>query len=109
MKLHRQQRVSKLIKEYLNELILRYSEFPGALATITEVEVSPNLKTAKVKISVLPTEKSADVLKILSKRAGELQYLLNRKLNIRPMPRIEFVLDFGLEKAARIEKQLMNE
>ena len=46
---------------------------------------------------------------ILTSRAGALQFLLNRKLNIKPMPRIAFVRDLGAESAAEVERLLKEE
>ena len=109
MKFHRQERVSKLIMEYLNELILREVEVPGALVTITDVEISKDLEHAKVLVSILPSEKSEGVLKVLEKSQNKLQFTLGRKLNIRPMPKISFEIDYGMEKAARIEKLSLEE
>jgi ribosome-binding factor A len=42
----------------------------------------------------------------LKAHAGQFQYLLLRKINIKPMPRITFALDHGLENAAKVEKLL---
>lgn len=109
MRFHRPERVSKLIMEYLNELILRQVETPGALATITDVAVSKDLDRAVVKVSVLPSEKGAEVLKILAKEQRELQFRLSRKLNIKPMPQIVFELDYGPQKAAGVEKALLSD
>jgi ribosome-binding factor A len=49
------------------------------------------------------------IFEILKKKQGKLQFILSRKMNIRPMPRINFELDFGLEKAAAVEKALLDE
>ncbi len=49
------------------------------------------------------------VLKILEKNRSHLQYLLMRKINIKPMPKIEFKIDRGLEKAAEFEKLLLDD
>lgn len=104
---HRPERVSDLIIEELNNLMLREIEVPDALVTITDVEVLKDLSRAVVKISVLPSEKSDLALKILEKNRSHLQYLLLRKMNIKPMPQIFFKIDRGLEKAAVIEKRLL--
>jgi|ERR1700722_1416011 len=109
MKFFRSQRVSKLIREQLAEIIIREVDFHGALATITDVEVEKKLDFARVKVSVIPAAKSGSVLKELEKQVGHLQHLLNNKMNIRPMPRIRFELDKGYENAAKIEKDLMEE
>jgi len=94
MRFHRPERVSDLIIEELNKLIVREIEFePGVLVTITDVAVDRRLDTAKVRISVIPLEKTERVLEILQKFAGRLQRWLWKKINIRPMPRIEFTID----------------
>ncbi len=102
-------RVSKLIKEELSKIILRELEFPGTLATITEVEVNKKLDTAKVLVSVIPSSLAANLVSRLAAGAGELQHLLLKKLNIKPMPRIYFELDRGPENAAIVEKRLLED
>jgi len=102
-------RVQSLIQEELSKIILRELEFPGALVTITEVDVNKKLDTAKVHVSVIPSSAAPKVLMELGRRAGDLQYLLLKKINIKPMPRIYFELDRGLENAAAVEKKLMED
>ena len=101
----RTERVGKLIREELSKMILREVELP-ALATITEVEVDKELEGARVKVSVLPASGEKAVLAALTGRAGYLQHLLLKKINIKPMPRIFFVIDHGFENAALVEKLL---
>ncbi len=107
MAFQRHQRVSSLIQEELNKIILRELEFGDALVTLTRIEVQKDLDYAAVNFSVIPVEKSKEVLRILNKNRRHLQYLLLRKINIKPMPEIRFQIDYGLEKAAKIEKVLL--
>ena len=109
MRRHRPERISDLIIEELNKIILKELEFPGALVTITDAAVTAKLDYAVIKFSVLPSKKSEEVLKILEKLRPHLQYLLIRKLNIRPVPKISFKIDYGLEKAAGVEKALLED
>ncbi|MBI4095069.1 MAG: ribosome-binding factor A [Candidatus Liptonbacteria bacterium] len=106
---YRPLRVGKLIREELNKLIQREVEISGALATITDVAIDKKLERARVYVSVLPMEKSAGALDLFKKSEGRLQYLLGRKLNIKPMPHIEFVPDRGPEHAAEVEKILIKD
>lgn len=105
----RHERVSELIRKELGELILRDLEFPGAIMTILEVDVTKKLDYARVHCSVIPSAKSEEVLKILNSQRRDLQNKLLRKINIRPMPEVQFEIDHGAEKAAEIEKVFIEE
>lgn len=109
MKFFRSERVSSLYREELSKLMIREIDFHGALVTITDVEIDKKLEHAKVKVSVIPSNKGDLVLKALDSQAGHLQHLLMKKVNIKPMPRIAFSLDRGYENAAKVEKGLMGE
>ena len=102
----RAERVSKLIREQLSIMLVREMEFPGAIVTITEVEVDKKLEHAKIEVSVIPSSWGDDALAALERNAGRFQHLLLKKINIKPMPRIVFALDRGLENAATVEKIL---
>lgn len=105
----RPERVRSLIKQLLSLILLKEVEINGVLITLTDVEIkNKDLQIAKVRVSVIPTERSKDVLKILKLKRGYFQHLLNTKMNIKPMPRIEFEIDYGPEKAAGVEKALLN-
>ena len=106
---YRPLRVGNLIREELGILLQRELEFPGALVTITEVDVSKKMDIAHVRVSVLPSPKGPEMLKILQAARGELQFKLVRKLNIKPMPQVMFDIDHGPENAAAVEKALLAE
>lgn len=103
----RHQRVESLIREELNKIILRELEFGGALVTVTNVLVQKDLDYAAVSVSVIPTEKTKEVLAVLDKNRGRLQHLLLKKIQIKPMPEIRFQIDGGLEKAAEVERAFL--
>jgi ribosome-binding factor A len=103
----RHQRVESLIRDQLNDLILRELEFGGVLVTVTEVEVQKDLDYANIKVSAIPSEKSAEVVKLLEQNKKRLGHLLLRKINIKPMPELRFLIDVGMEKAAEVEKALL--
>lgn len=104
MKFYRRERISKLILEELNNWISKELEFRGALVTLTDVEVSPDLEVAIVKFSVIPSDKAPEAFKILEQFTSRLQGWLLKKINIKPLPRLRFELDRGLENAAEVEK-----
>lgn len=109
MRFYRSQRVEKLIREELSKILVREFEFPNALVTVTEVQVDKKLEHAKVMVSVIPSATEESALATLDKNVGMIQHMLLKKINIKPMPRISFALDRGLENAARVEKVLIKE
>lgn len=106
---HRPARVSKLISNELSKLIQRELEFNNALVTISHVSIDNKMDNAAIGVSIIPKEKEAEVIELLSREAPRLQRTLHHHLNIKPMPRLVFKIDSGLEEAARIEKLLLNE
>lgn len=99
-------RVNQLLKQEISQSLLREIDFTNVLVTVTEVETSPDLRQAKVKISVMPTEKNEQVLKILEKNIYHLQQILNKKLTMKTVPKIRFVIDQTEVRTQRIEKIL---
>ncbi len=107
MSQRRQEQLNELIQQELSQIILREVEMPeDSLSTITNVEVDKDYLTAKVFLSVFPFKYSQRVLGKLRKKAGYLQFLLNRKLGMRLVPKIFFELDQTEEKASEIEDLL---
>jgi ribosome-binding factor A len=93
MRLYRNLKVGSVIQGELNKIFQNDFDFGGALATITSVEVAEDMSAARVKISVLPFEKEIEVYKIIEGRRREIQGRLLRKMNIKPMPKLEFSID----------------
>lgn len=101
------QRVNQLIKKELGQLILREVEFPkDVLVTITRVETAADLNRSRVFISCLPANQITQVLSILNHQIYNLQYMLNRRLKMKFIPRIEFVEEEKTKEAGEIEELL---
>jgi len=101
------QRVNQLIKKEFSQILLREVDFPkDILVTITRVDTSPNLRESKVFISTVPEDKAQMVLKTLNQEIYELQQKINRRLKMRPVPRIRFSKERETAEAGRIEELL---
>lgn len=75
--------------------------------TVTRVEVSPDMRQAKVHVSVMGSEvKQQLCLKGLQNSAGFLQQKLNDRIETRYTPRLQFVLDKGVKNAAAVAQIL---
>ena len=78
------------------------------MISVTAVDVTQDLKFAKVYISVLEKEDSDQVLKGLKSAAGYLRRELGRALNLRSTPELSFVRDDSIDKGAHILDMLRN-
>lgn len=99
--------VNQLIKKELSKIILKEIEFPqGVLVTLTRADSSPNLQEAKIYISVFPDKKTESVFSILNSQIYQLQQRLNKRLRMRPIPRIYFAKEEETIEAGKIEEIL---
>lgn len=104
---NRIEKVNSLLEREISKIIQREIMFPeGVLATLTRVDCTPNLIEAKVYISAYPEEKSGEIFKILNKEVYSIQQQINKKLKMRPIPKIIFVIDKKEAEAGRIEELL---
>ncbi|MBP6914121.1 30S ribosome-binding factor RbfA, partial [Candidatus Parcubacteria bacterium] len=102
------EKVNAFIKRELGGIILKEVDiFPGILLTITRVESTSNLIEAKVYISILPEDKSEEIIELLKRKVYFIQQVLNKKLKIRPVPKIIFKKESKTGEASRIEELLM--
>jgi ribosome-binding factor A len=100
-------KLNKLIKEHLGEIFQRQLSLkPGLFLTISKVDTSIDIRYTRVSISVFPYKESDYAMKTLGKEIYAIQGALNKKLKMRPLPRLEFVLDSTEEEADKIEKIL---
>jgi len=99
--------INELIKRELGNIIFKEVEFPkNTLATITRVETSSNLIQSKIYISVIPENQISKVIQILNKRVFAIQQEINKRLKMRPIPKIKFVEEKETKKADKVEKLL---
>lgn len=108
MAFRRKDRVADAIKEEVSELLRRGLKDPRiGFVTITDVEVSPDLRHAKVFYSVVGEEADrAATQKGLDSATGFVQSHVGRRLRLRNTPVVEFRYDPSLERGARIERLL---
>lgn len=106
----RQQKVSRELQRYLAELLRSkgMAYFGGAMVTVSEVRISPDLSIAKVYVSIFPSNRQEDVMKQLEDEKkhlrGELGHLVAKHLRI--VPDLDFYLDTTLDYAEHIDELL---
>ena len=87
-------RVNELLRQELGIILLREFDTPdNVIITLTRADASDNLQQAKIYISVMPEERGEEILRLLKHDVYETQQALNKRLNMRPVPRIEWLLE----------------
>ena len=101
-------RVNQLIKEEVSTLLQRELKDPRlGFVTVTEVEISKDLRQAKVFVSVLGDEKQWQAsLAALQSARGFVRNWLRQHLDLRITPELVFHPDRSMEHAARIQALL---
>lgn len=104
----RQRQVAELIHQEISQLIQYSTQDPRlGFVTVTGVDVTGDLRLARVYISVLGDEKEAkSTLKVLAGAASYLRREMKETLSLRYIPELTFKLDNSLERGDRIEKLL---
>jgi ribosome-binding factor A len=104
----RTEQVGDLIKEELSQLLEREVKDPQiGFATLTDVEVTPDLRLARVYFSVLGDEHTMqESLAALERARGFLRRELSQRLTIRYVPELHFCLDRSIERGQRIANLL---
>lgn len=100
------EQVNELLKEKLAELISQEVPVDNGLITVAYVDCSPDLRNAKVGISVLPFKQSKKALERLKKHSSVFAQLLKKETRLRKIPRFNWETDETEEKASEIDKIL---
>ncbi len=100
----RSERMSDEIRSILGNIFIANIQIQDAgLLTVSKVEVTSDLRLAKVFISLLNSKKpSNEVIDFLKHRRKVIRYHLGNKLNAKFVPDLRFYYDDSLKKAEKI-------
>ena len=106
---HRHERVAEEIAHEINAMLAGELKDPRLEGTVvaSEVRVQPDMKHARIFISVQGSEKErVDAIKALEHASGFIRRELGERLQLRRLPELHFTLDLTQEQVERIEKLL---
>ena len=105
-KSQRQRKVAEELRHIISSALLRESFYDEYIKdnniTITEVNVSPDLKNAIVYMMPLGGINKIDVLNSLNKITGRLKKIISNNINLRQTPKLTFQIDETFEYAKNI-------
>jgi ribosome-binding factor A len=103
----RMRRVNEAVREVLSDAIKLLKDPRVGFVTVTDVRTSPDLRHAKVYVSVLGSESERSAtMDGLASAHGVLQSAVNRELRLKRTPTLDFVYDDTAERADRLERML---
>ena len=109
METTRQAKISRLLQKELSEIFRQQTaKTHGVLISVSAVRVSTDLSTARVYLSVFPSDKGQELLDSINKSAKTVRYDLAQKVRyqLRKTPELSFFLDDSLDYLENIDNLL---
>lgn len=104
---HRSDRVSAQLRRELGTLVhefVREHNLPSS--SVSDVEVTRDLAHAKVFVTALMQERSAEAVKGLKALAPQIRFQLGKAMKLRHVPELHFHYDDSVDRGERIETLL---
>ena len=103
-------RISEEVKKVVSEMLINGIKDPriSDLSTVTKVEVTRDLRFAKIYISVLEEDKKKETMDGLNKAKGFIRREIGQKIDLRYAPEPLFYLDESIEHGIYMSKLIQN-
>jgi ribosome-binding factor A len=106
---HRHERIAEEIHHEVDSMLAGELRDPRleASVTVTEVRLQPDMKLARIFVSIIGTpQEQSDALAALTKATGYIRHELTERIQMRRSPDLQFLMDTSEEQARRIEELL---
>ncbi len=99
------ERINEELKKEISHIISYELKNPNVtgLISVTKAKITPDLKYAKIYVSMLNTKNETETLEGLKKSSGFIRTQIAKKMNLRITPELVFERDDSIEYGARIE------
>ena len=102
---NRIEKVNQLIREKIARIIREELSLKNTvLVTVVKIDTSRDLRYAKTFLSVYPETERNYVLKTLQKEKGRIHKVLHQELYMKPLPKINFIIDNNQEKISELDE-----
>ena len=109
METTRQSKINRLLQKELGEIFLAETKkMPGTLVSVSIVRVSPDLRVAKVYLSIFPSDKAEGILNAVKESAKGIRFELASRVRfqLRKVPELSFFVDDSLDYIDNIDTLL---
>ncbi len=98
-------RVNELLQREISDVLRKRYQSEAVAITITEVRVSPDLRDARVFVSIVGTEEVAETkLRWLRTIAPDIREEISRRIVLKYLPKFTYILDASAIRGARIQQ-----
>lgn len=105
----RQNKIERLLQKELGDMFQKETQgMRGVLISVSRVRVSPDLGTAKIYLSIFPSDKGEELLKSIRTNTKSIRFDLGKRvhLQLRRIPELTFFIDDSLDYIDNIDKLL---
>jgi ribosome-binding factor A len=106
----RQSKISRLLQKDMSEIFQMESRnlFQGKMISVTRVRISPDLGSARIYLSIFPSDQAEAVLKMVKIQTKNMRRLLGNRVGkqLRIVPMLSFFIDDSLDYIANIDSIL---
>jgi ribosome-binding factor A len=100
-------RINELVQREISGILRQRYQAEAVTVTITEIRVSPDLRDARVFVSIVgDPEFVTEKLRWLRRQAAAIREEVSRRIVLKFLPKFEYVLDETCERGTRIQKLL---
>lgn len=100
---YRLERVREVLKRELGVIMVRELRFTSPLVTVSDVDITPDLKQAHVFVSAIGNDREQrEAIELLEQNRVMLQHELSKRVVIKYTPHLNFKLDGSIERGARV-------
>lgn len=107
---NRLNRIDEELKKEISNIITFELKNPSVtgLISVTKAKITPDLKYAKIYVSILNSKNIKQTMEALNKSAGFVRTQIARKINLRITPELTFVFDDSMEYGSKIDSIIRN-
>ena len=98
MATRRLDKVNELMKREIGTFIQKEFEWPGTIVSILDVEITEDLKEGRVWVGVVGRMAPAQVIEKLSRKRGEIQKAVSKRVVLRNTPKLTFKHDNSAQR-----------
>ena len=102
MATRRLDKVNELMKREIGTFIQKEFEWPGTIVSILDVEITEDLKEGRVWVGVVGRMVPAQVIEKLSRKRGEIQKAVSKRVVLRNTPKLTFKHDNSAQRGVNL-------